>query len=146
MSAKATAEDVDTFVKQRLLCYDSPTTTTMRAFFDIFPKGLAVAVSLESVSVLNDLALEALMAQEDYLGQIFIDAKEDIAPMHIDRSARVMVTDNLMKSEGVVNGAFGIVLALSRDCLVVLLDNGTEAAIHKVAFDKPSMGTMWPFL
>ena len=139
-SARATVEDVDTFVGQRLLCYDPPTTITMRAFFDIFPKGLAVAVSLESVSVLNNLALEALMVDEDYLGQIFIDAKGDVAPMHIYRSARVMVTDNLMKSEGVVNGAFGIVLSLSRDCLVVLLDNGIEAAIHKVAFERPHGG------
>ena len=66
--------------------------------------------------------------------------------MHVYRSARVMVTDNLMKSEGVVNGAFGIVLALSRDCLVVPLENGTEAAIHKVAFDRPNGGYHVAFL
>ena len=139
-SARPSVDDLNLFVGSRLLCYDPPTTQTMRAFFEIFPKGLAVAVTLDHVRLLNTLAVQALMTQDDYLGMIQVDAKGTTTPMSVYRGSRVMVTDNLLKAAGVVNGAFGVVTHLYRDCLIVLLDNGTEAAVHKVAFEKQGGG------
>ena len=46
-----------------------------------------------------------------------------------------MITDNVNKAEGIVYGAFGVVVSLSRACLLLKLHSGVEAPIRKVCFE-----------
>ena len=51
------------------------------------------------------------------------------------RGAKFMITDNVNKAEGIVDGAFGVVVSLSRACLLLKLHSGVEAPIRKVCFE-----------
>ena len=84
---------------------------------------------------LNRLSVEALHSEEDWLGNVGVKYRDEVSMIEVHRGARLMVTDNLNKAEGIVNGAFGVVVSLSRDCLVLKLDSGVEAPIHKVSYE-----------
>ena len=84
---------------------------------------------------LNTKALEALRADDNYLGTIGVNYKDEVPQIQVYRVAKFMITDNVNKAEGIVKGAFGVVVSLSRACLLLKLHSGVEAPIRKVCFE-----------
>ena len=113
-SRKPTYREIDILAGRHVLNAAEPTLDGLPSFHDIYPRGLT-----------DDL----------YLRDIVVEAYHDTRRIPIYSSARMMVTRNLHKEQGVVNDAVRHVLLFSRDCVVLRLDSDVEAAIHKMAYE-----------
>ena len=132
----ASAQDIEVLCGRRVLCDGMPTAATLRAFHEMHPDGISLAVTKESVSQLNSLAVEGLMLQEDFLGHARVDDKGTTKLIPLYRSCRVLVTYNVNKAEGVVNGAFGVLLFFNGAFAEVRLDSGVIAILPKIAYER----------
>ena len=94
-----------------------------------------MVIAHASVEVLDKATMQGLMRDEQFLGTIVVVGSEGLQQLDIYHGARIMITDSLGKENGFVKGALGTVMMLSRVCLVVKLDCGSEAAIHKIAYN-----------
>ena len=140
-----TNENINVFVEHRLLSNIGPTVDTMKIFFDHFPQGNAVAFTIEHVWRLKELSNQASTEDDDYLERSYADGQREGVPMEMYCGARAMATDSVDVGAGVVNGAFGVITSVGRDCLVVRRDSGTEAALHRMAFEVSDGSFQWTF-
>ena len=132
---KPTDNELNVLVGGRVLSATEPTVDGMHIFHDVYPQGLSVSITIRGAQRLNELAVEALLPPSLHLGDIVVECNGDTRRIPVHSSGRLMVTRNLNKELGIVNGAFGHVVHFTRDCVVLRLDTGLEAAIHKVAYE-----------
>ena len=140
-----TNENINVLVERRLLANIGPTVETMKILFDHYPQGIAVAFTIEHVWRLKELSIQASTEDDDYRERSYADGQREAVPMKMNCGAREMATDSVDEGAGVVNGAFGVITSVGRDCLVVRRDSGTEAALHRMAFEVSDGSFQWPF-
>ena len=132
---KPTDRELDTLVGGRVLCAADVTVEGVSTFHELYPQGLSVAITIRGAQLLNDLAVQALLTDDLFRGDIVVDTKDSTRRIPVHVTSRLMITRNLNKDRGVVNGAFGHVVHFERDIVVLRLDSGVEAAVHKVAYE-----------
>ena len=91
------------------------------------PQGMVTAWQKKSVHALNVGIVNQFFREQFLLGQVKSFHEGSMEKFH---GVRIMVTHNVRKDVGVVNGATGIVVAvLTKSALFVQFDNG---ALHPV--------------
>ena len=137
---KPSARDIDFLVEGQLLQNAVDQDITMegvRRFADRHPKGLAVAIQVETVQKINSIMVATFFEGQQALGDIVVDIKGSTRRITLFPAMRVMVTRNQDKSRGVVNGAFGIV----RD---YVWDTRVRRRDHLYWFFRPSTAFFCP--
>jgi hypothetical protein len=116
-------------VGERLLSEEFPSADVLRRLFLEHPGVTMLAGTRAAVRALNIAAVEAVTENVSIVSVPVVvdDGVEDLA---IFVGARVMLTLNMNKQLGAVNGAFGIVQHILPRTIVVNLDSGVNYPVH----------------
>ena len=76
------------------------------------------------------------MSDEDFLGHTRVEVRGAIELLPMFRSAKMILTHNLDKSQGIVNGAFGVFLNFGGHFAEVQLDTGVIAVVPRIAHER----------
>ena len=109
---------------------------SLRTFHETFSRGNSVAITVRGVDMLKRLAIDEFMDNEDFLGHARVNAKGEPKTIQLHKSCRMLLTYNVDKSEGIVNGAFGTPFDFNRVFAEIQLDSGVLAEIARTAFDR----------
>lgn len=131
-----TSADVRYLTGGRVLSEGWPSCDEVQRHFLAWPETVMLCVKREDAWQLNNVALEALFPVTP-LGVVDVVDMQSARTMRVHRGMRVMVTYNVNKSCGLVNGAFGVVEALAPQCLVVRLRDNQLHALHRLTLDLP---------
>ena len=125
------ARDVQHAVGQRLV--SASLHESVFKFVTVHPDGLMLAVSRRAVWDLNLLAIAALAEGVPQV-PVLVEHHGEPRELPVFEGMTLMITSNLQKTVGLVNGALGKVLHVHRDLLVVQLENGNVLPVHKLRF------------
>lgn len=122
-------------VGDRLL--GSPTVTVVAQFLQIRPHGVLLATRREDVDMLNNLAVHALHCDAPCLGTADCVDMLSSYSLQVFEGMRVMVTYNVDKVEGLVNGAFARVEGLVPGGIALrLVRNNALHVLHRVSLQE----------
>ena len=120
-----------------------PTQASVANVLKETPETLFLTVSRKACAMLNAYAVEALFGETDPIAELLTDPESNLdnyrgskmvgeAPQqtHVYAGARVILTKNLNKSVGFVNGMGAVVLGMDNDNVIVRTDQGRRLAVH----------------
>ena len=113
-----------------------PTKDAVKTFHEHFSNGISLAITVEGVARLDVLAVEGLMSDDDFFGHARVEVQGGTQLLPMFRSARMIITHNLDKNEGIVNGAFGVLINFNGNFAEVHLDTGVIAVVPRIAYER----------
>ena len=64
---RPTRQDIDILCHRRIIGDGVSTSASVKTFHEHFPQGMSMAITVEVVAMLNGLAVQGLMAEDDFL-------------------------------------------------------------------------------
>ena len=130
----ATLDIISKITHDRVLSTDID--IAVATYFRLRPDGVLLAVERTTVRNMNDAAIKYYFEHVHYLVRIGIDWYGEVAKLEIYEGMRMMVTRNVDKHNGVVNGAFGNVLFAASRLVVLRLYSGALCEIYPVTYEQ----------
>ena len=122
---KPSDRDLDVLVDGRVPSAAVPTVDGLSTFHNVYPQGVSVCITILGAQELNDLAAQALLTPDLYLGEILVEANAETG-----RSLPAISTRTWASSTARLDTYSTSVLT----ALSLRLDSGVEAGIHKMAY------------
>lgn len=129
-----TRRELETLCGDRVLCEHGLYPAALQEHFGRHPKTVFVAVRRSDVEVLNATLIESLFSMQEYLTTVDCTDGSSVQRRALYRGMRLMITHNVDKSIGAVNGAFVVLRHHVAQQLVVELASGQHVWIHKWSF------------
>ena len=104
-----------------------------------------ITVSRTSAEEVNNSIIKHLFHDKDAVGYVRMDTVNPIlSPVY--KGMRVMITHNLQKEYGLVNGVQGVIECRRNNTIIVKLENGGRAALFPLSYKHQSgYRTVHPF-
>lgn len=126
-----TTREIQHCVSGHVLC-DDLNGENLREHLLRYPDTIFMAVTVAGARRINEVIIDALFSEEDFLCMLPVDGDRRI-PLY--KRMRLMITKNVDKGNGIVNGIFATALSYRQHMLHVQLATGEEVALHYVSMN-----------
>ena len=122
---------------------EQPTLDDVQHILAETPNTLFLTISRQATAYLNDLAVQVFFAETSPMGVVPADPESNVAnyssgemiseiPLDVPiyHGCRIILTKNLNKTVGFVNGMGATILGMENGNVIVKTDQGTRLAIH----------------